>query len=170
MFAKQEAVWDREKHMRKQLMEQVLLEREGQLAERVMLLRGRQQQSVQEREDLLEAIELERCGACRFERILDSRMISDPTMLCDVISAMTELMVRALHSRKISDPTVVGSKSTCVCYTRLKSTCVCYIRLPLGYPLSDIGCLNQEVNVERISPHLTAIKLLFALSIYVSTL
>lgn len=60
MFAKQEAVWDREKLMRKKLMESVLKERAEQLKEREAILRQKSAKSVQEREDLLESIERER--------------------------------------------------------------------------------------------------------------
>jgi hypothetical protein len=42
-------------------------------------------------------------------RVLHLRMLLDPTMLCDVISAVTEFMVRALHSRMLLDPTLAFS-------------------------------------------------------------
>jgi len=60
MFAKQEAVWDREKLMRKKLMDSVLQERAEQLKEREAILRQKSAKSVREREELIESIERER--------------------------------------------------------------------------------------------------------------
>ena len=60
MFAKQEAVWDREKLMRKKLMDSVLQERAEQLQEREAVLRQKSAKSVREREELIESIERER--------------------------------------------------------------------------------------------------------------
>jgi hypothetical protein len=48
------------------------------------------------------------CGVRVSPWILHSRVLLNHTMLCDVISAMAEFMVRVLHSRMLLNRTTVG--------------------------------------------------------------
>ena len=65
MYAKQEAVWDREKAAREKLMQGVLAERRGQMQAKAATLRTQREQSLRQRKDLVRLIETEKMATAR---------------------------------------------------------------------------------------------------------
>ena len=65
MYAKQEAVWDREKNAREKLMHNVLAERRGQMQAKAETLREQRAASLQQRQQLIRLIDNEKMATAR---------------------------------------------------------------------------------------------------------